>query len=65
MAAVFTLCPVTGQMIATGIETDKVSLSLAQPFVGRVYCEHCKSEHEWSRNTAWLDDGSGELTRVR
>jgi hypothetical protein len=57
MAVVFTRCPVTGQPIDTGIEIDETSFASLPSFVGRVYCPHCSTEHEWSKEQAWLADG--------
>lgn len=58
MAAVFTRCPVTGQPISTGVEIDEVSFLGLPSFVGRVFCRHCSSEHEWSKDAAWVvEDG--------
>jgi len=62
MAALFTACPTTGQMIPVGIETDKVSLSLAPSFIAQVFCPHCKTNHQWSKDTTWLEE-SGTLIR--
>jgi len=61
LGQVFCRCPVTGQAIATGIDTDKDSLAVTPNFVGRVFCPHCKTEHEWSKANAWIEsDGSGQ-----
>jgi hypothetical protein len=57
MPMVFTACPVTGQPIDTGIEIDDVSFVRLPSFVGRVFCPHCKSEHEWTKDKAWVADG--------
>jgi hypothetical protein len=56
MAMLFTTCPVTGQEIATGIETDPFSFSITPTFVGKVRCPICKTEHSWTKETAWLLD---------
>ena len=64
MAAVFTICPVNGQMIATGIETDEASLKLAPAFVSKIFCPHCQRDHEWTKDTAWLADGHGQFVRL-
>ena len=53
---IFTRCPVAGQKLATGIETDAASLALAPPFTGRVYCPHCNVEHPWKKTNAWIGD---------
>jgi hypothetical protein len=60
MGAVHTKCPVTGQAIETGIETDEVSFRRFPHFVGHIFCPHCKSEHEWTRDTAWVVEESGK-----
>jgi hypothetical protein len=56
MGAVRTKCPVTGQSIETGIETDEMSFRRFPPFVGRVFCPLCKTDHQWSNATAWVAD---------
>ena len=56
MAIVFTRCPATGQPIDTGIEIDEVSFARLPGFVGRVFCPHCKIEHQWGKDGAWLAD---------
>jgi hypothetical protein len=56
MGTVFTRCPVAGWPVDTGIDTDDVSFRRFPPFVGRVFCPHCKSEHEWTKNSAWVSE---------
>jgi hypothetical protein len=62
LGEVFVRCPVTGQKIATGIDTDRHSLSLTPDFVGRVFCPHCKTEHEWTKATALIEGDDGNQT---
>ena len=58
MPRIFTDCPVTGQPIDTGIEIDEASFVLLPSFVGKIFCPHCRAEHEWSKQTARvIDDG--------
>jgi hypothetical protein len=58
MGVVRTKCPVTGRAIDTGIETDKESFGRFPSFIGRVFCPHCKTEHGWTKDTAWVaEDG--------
>jgi hypothetical protein len=61
MSKIFTDCPVTGQPVDTGIETDDASFGVLPAFVGKVFCSHCGTEHEWSNATARVvdDDKSG------
>ncbi len=56
MPKIFTDCPVTGQPIDTGIETDEGSFDLLPAFVGKVFCPYCGKEHEWSKDTARVQD---------
>jgi hypothetical protein len=61
LGTIITVCPVTDQDISTGIETDLETFSRISAIVGRVWCPHCKSEHEWSVSNAKIRDiGSGE-----
>ena len=57
MAKIFTACPVTGQAIDTGIEIDENSFARLPSFTGKIFCPHCGSEHEWSKDTAQVVDG--------
>jgi len=54
VASVFTKCPVTGQPIETGVEIDEASFARLPSFIGRVFCRHCSSEHEWGKDAAWV-----------
>ena len=71
MPKIFTQCPVTGQPIDTGIEIDEASFALLPDFVGKIFCSHCDTEHEWTKQTASVIDDSSrspespELPRPR
>jgi hypothetical protein len=52
MSKIFADCLVTGQPIDTGIEVDEASFDRLPAFVGKIFCPHCGSEHEWSKDTA-------------
>jgi hypothetical protein len=56
MATILTICPVTGQPIDTGIETDEASFARLPAFLAQVYCPHCRSEHDWTKEAAWVTD---------
>ena len=56
MGMVLTICPVTGQELDTGIETDKQSFARTPDFVARVYCCFCACEHEWSKHQGWISE---------
>jgi hypothetical protein len=53
---IVTDCTVTGQPIETGIEIDEASFALLPDFVGKIFCFHCKAEHEWSKQSARVVD---------
>ena len=53
---IFTDCLVTGQPIDTGIEVDEASFGRLPLFLGRVFCAHCETEHEWTKDKAKLVD---------
>jgi hypothetical protein len=57
MPKIFTTCLVTGQLIDTRIEIDETSIAGLAAFVGKVFCPHCGSEHEWSKDTARFVNG--------
>ena len=57
MSKVFTTCLVTGQPIDTGIEIEEASFARLPAFIGKIFCPHCNSEHEWSKDSARVVDG--------
>jgi len=57
MPTVFTTCPVSGQPIDTGIDIDDASFARLPDFVGKIFCPHCGTEHEWSKDNARVVDG--------
>ena len=58
MGTVFTICPVTGHSIATGVETDQVTFALTPDFNGQVYCHHCQRDHQWSNGKSWVEENA-------
>jgi hypothetical protein len=56
VSKIFTTCLVTGQPIDTGIEIDEASFARIPTFVGKIFCPHCRSEHDWSKDTATVVD---------
>jgi len=56
MPNIYTLCPTTGQPIDTGIDIDETSFERLPPFQGAIFCSHCGSEHQWSKDTAIVAD---------
>jgi hypothetical protein len=54
MPKILTTCVVTGRLIDSGIEIDEASFVLLPPFTGKVFCPHCKTQHEWSKDTAMI-----------
>ena len=56
MGMIVTVCPVTGNRIPTGIETDRDTFARISSMTSRVWCPHCKGEHEWSTENAFLSD---------
>jgi len=61
MAKLVTDCPVSGQWIDTGIEIDEVSFGRLPSFVGKLFCVHCGTEHDWSKDKAQLvEDGKAQ-----
>jgi len=57
MSKIFTRCPVTGQPIDTGVEIDDASFARLPTFLGKVFCTHCGTEHEWTKDQAFVVDG--------
>jgi hypothetical protein len=57
MPKVFTTCLVTGRPIDTGIDIDDGSFARLPDFAGKIFCPHCGTEHEWSKDNARVVDG--------
>jgi hypothetical protein len=57
MAKIFTSCAVTGQPIDTGIEIDEGSFARLPNLLAKVFCPHCDSEHDWTKDKAWVANG--------
>ena len=55
MSKIFTTCLVTGQKIDTGIEVDEAAFARLPEFVGKIFCPHCNTEHEWSKDNSFAD----------
>lgn len=47
MAEVVFTCPVTGDDVSTGIETDPESFALVDAFDVRLLCPICGQHHDW------------------
>lgn len=62
MSKLMTACSVTGRPIDTGIEIDEASFALLPAFTGKIYCPHCGTEHEWSKDTARVVDDEKPTT---
>ncbi|HET9534243.1 MAG TPA: hypothetical protein VFP43_02715 [Mesorhizobium sp.] len=56
MGCVMIMCPVTGQAVSTGIDTELATLDQAHPFHSFVLCPVCGAKHGWSRSDAWICD---------
>jgi hypothetical protein len=59
LGSIVTNCPITDKEIPTGIETDLDTFSRIASIVGRVWCPHCKAEHQWSVAEARIRDVQG------
>jgi len=59
MGTIFTTCPKTGREIATGIETDPLTLVRVPAFRSSIRCPHCNEEHEWTQDGAWIREHDG------
>ncbi len=56
MGCVMITCPVTGQAVSTGIDTELATLQQAAPFLSSTRCAACGAQHQWSRSDAWICD---------
>jgi hypothetical protein len=55
MGIVMVKCPATGRAISTGIDMDEARFRRTVVFMGRSYCRHCRTEHEWFAGDAWVE----------
>src|SRR5437016_3406434 len=65
MGMIMIRCPATGRAASTGIEMLAVD---QLPIVtGTMSCPACGRIHEWTKNDAWLGDGSEQyrLPRIK
>ena len=62
MAKILINCPVSGQPIDTGVEIDEASFSSLPTFVGKAFCTHCGTEHEWTKDDARIADGDKSIS---
>jgi hypothetical protein len=53
-------CSRTGQLIATGIETDEASFAMLPNVTTETYCAHCRRYHRWSKDDVCLDPFTAE-----
>jgi hypothetical protein len=58
MAKIFTTCPISGQPIDTGIDIDEASFARLPSVLGQAFCTHCGTEHDWTKEQAWMADGA-------
>jgi hypothetical protein len=50
-------CPQTGREVWTGIETDPGSFTNIPDGLFYTYCPHCRHDHAWWPDEAWLAYG--------
>jgi len=56
MGVVMIRCPRTKREIPTGLEMDRARFNATPVFFARSYCMHCRGEHEWFAQDAWVCD---------
>jgi hypothetical protein len=62
MGIVMVKCPDTGRDISTGIVADRASFNATPVFFARVFCDICRTEHEWFAQQAWVCDSEPGVT---
>jgi len=55
MPALMVTCPITGELIPTGIEIEVEDLRVLPRIAAPVYCPACGEKHFWTRDDAMLD----------
>lgn len=61
MGMVTVRCPITDNEIPTGIETDVETLAHLPKVEVAVYCPECRERHFWTREHAYVVEGSRRL----
>jgi hypothetical protein len=56
MSSLMIRCPQTSLDVWTGVDTDLESLEAIPESVYFTTCPHCKRDHAWWRDEAWLTD---------
>ena len=55
MAILVIRCPATDQDVSTGIAIDRDSFEvLSRQIGGRAMCPHCATDHDWTKDDAWI-----------
>lgn len=63
MSSLMIRCPLTGLDVWTGVDTDPKSLEKIPDTYYFAACPHCRCEHLWSGDEAWLtDDASADAS---
>ena len=52
MGTLIFVCPATGEEVSTGLEMDLPTLQRLE--LGRVYCPHCRQQHQMAGIKYWL-----------
>ena len=59
MGTLVYLCPATGAEVSTGIEMEPVTLQQLE--LSKVYCPHCRQQHQMAGIPYWLVQADSEL----
>jgi hypothetical protein len=54
MVTLIFVCPATGEEVSTGLEVDLPTLQRSE--LGRVYCPHCRQQHQMAGIKYWLSE---------
>jgi len=52
MSTLIFVCPATGEEVSTGLEMELPTLQRLE--LGRVYCPHCRQQHQMAGIPYWL-----------
>jgi hypothetical protein len=63
MNVVMITCPQTGRSVSTGIEIDPATFATLPHIPAQMRCSACGGDHVWSKEQAWLVDGSTEYLK--